>query len=123
LVTAEPQLHVGDVVAAAEFYAQRLGFSVAFIYGDPPFYAQVRRDGARLNLRHVDAPVVDPDRRDAEQLLSATIVLDDARALAHEYERAGVAFAQALRTEPWGAETFIVRDPDGNLVLFASAAE
>ena len=28
-------------------------------------------------------------------------------------------FFQTLKTEPWGARTFIVRDPDGNLVLFA----
>ena len=26
-----------------------------------------------------------------------------------------------LRAEPWGARTFIVADPDGNLILFASA--
>jgi len=31
-----------------------------------------------------------------------------------------VDFAQTLRNEPWGARTFIVRDPDGNLILFAS---
>jgi catechol 2,3-dioxygenase-like lactoylglutathione lyase family enzyme len=24
-----------------------------------------------------------------------------------------------LRTEPWGARTFIVKDPDGNLIAFA----
>lgn len=121
-ITAEPQLYVGDVVAATEFYSSRLGFSVAFMYGDPPFYAQVRRDGARLNMRQVTAPIVDRARRDAEQLLAATIIVDDAGALAREYERAGVELAQPLRTEPWGAETFIVRDPDGNLVLFASSA-
>jgi hypothetical protein len=30
---------------------------------------------------------------------------------------------QTLRKEPWGAETFIVKDPDGNLLLFADAAD
>ena len=25
-----------------------------FLHGDPPFYGQVERDGARLNLRHAD---------------------------------------------------------------------
>jgi hypothetical protein len=28
-----------------------------------------------------------------------------------------------LRKEPWGAETFIVKDPDGNLLLFAGPAD
>lgn len=122
-VAAEPQLFVHDVAASAEFYTSKLGFSLAFVYGEPAFYAQVFRDGARLNLRHVDTPVIDPRRREADQLLAATIALDDAAALFGEYHAAGVAFAQALQTEPWGARTFIVRDPDGNLILFAGHGE
>lgn len=119
LVAAEPQLYVRDLVASIAFYSRMLGFSVAFVYGEPPFYGQVFRDAARLNLRRVDGPVVDPVRRDAEQLLAASITLEDAPPLFLEYQKAGVEFAQPLRTEPWGARTFIVRDPDGNLLLFA----
>src|SRR3954465_384765 len=122
-LTAEPQLFVRDVAAATEFYKRKLGFSVAFSYGEPPFYGQVFRDGARLNLRHVDEAVLDPARRDAEQLLSASIALEDAEQLFVEYQNAGVQFAQSLRTEPSGARTFIVRDPDGNLLLFAGPGE
>ena len=123
LDAAEPQLYVRDVVASSDFYSRMLGFSVAFTYGEPPFYGQVFRDGARLNLRHVDAPVVDPVRRDSEQLLAASITLADAEPLFVEYQKAGVEFAQPLRTEPWGARTFVVRDPDGNLLLFAGKGE
>jgi catechol 2,3-dioxygenase-like lactoylglutathione lyase family enzyme len=123
LAAAEPQLYVRDLVASTEFYSRRLGFSVAFAYGEPPFYGQVVRDGARLNLRQVDGPVIDPVRRDAEQLLAASITLEDAKPLFLEYQKAGVEFAQPLRTEPWGARTFIVRDPDGNLLLFAGRGE
>jgi len=122
-VSAEPQLFVGDIPASCEFYAQKLGFVVAFTYGEPAFYAQVVRGGARLNLRQVDEPVIDPVRRDHEQLLSATITLDDAEPLFAEFRTAGVTFAQPLRTEPWGARTFVVRDPDGNLLLFAGRAD
>ena len=123
LLTAEPQLFVRDVSVAAEFYTRKLGFSVAFSYGEPPFYGQVFRDGARLNLRRVDNGVVDPIRRDTEQLLAASIALDDAKPLFLEYQAAGVEFVQPLRSESWGARTFIVRDPDGNLVLFAGQGE
>ena len=77
------------------------------------------RDGARLNLRCVSQPVIDPQRRNKEDLLSASITLDDAKPLFLEYQAAGVTFHQSLRTEPWGARTFIVRDPDNNLLLFA----
>ena len=40
-----------------------------------------------------------------------------------EFQAAGVPFFQTLRREPWGAKTFIVKDPDGNLLLFAGPAE
>jgi catechol 2,3-dioxygenase-like lactoylglutathione lyase family enzyme len=123
LQAAEPQLFVADIVAACEFYIKKLGFSLAFSYGEPPFYGQVFRDGARLNLRCIPAPFIDPGRRDAEQLLSASVTLDDVKPLFLEYQAAGVPFAQPLRTEPWGARTFIVCDPDGNLILFAGRGE
>lgn len=120
---AEPQLYVRDIVASCEYYSRVLGFSVAFTYGEPPFYAQVFRDAARLNLRQVDVPVGDRIRRDAEQLLAASITMEDAKPLFVEYQKAGVEFVQPLRTEPWGARTFVVRDPDGNLLLFAGRGE
>jgi catechol 2,3-dioxygenase-like lactoylglutathione lyase family enzyme len=123
LVAAEPQLYVRDIVASCEFYSRMLGFSVAFTYGEPPFYGQVFRDSVRLNLRQVDSPVIDPPRRDAEQLLAASITLEDAEPLFVEYQRAGVEFVQPLRAEPWGARTFIVSDADGNLLLFAGRGE
>ena len=123
LVAAEPQLYVRDIAASCDFYSRMLGFSVAFTYGEPPFYGQVFRDGARLNLRQVDEPVVNPTLRDTEQLLVASITMEDAKPLFVEYQKAGVEFVQPLRSEPWGARTFIVRDPDGNLLLFAGRGE
>ena len=123
LAFAEPQLFVSDIDAACAFYGQELGFRTRFTYGEPPFYAQVIRDGARLNLRHVDRPLFDKSLRAREDLLSATIVLDAIKPLFLEYQAAGVGFHQTLRTEPWGARTFIVEDPDGNLIAFATSAE
>ncbi|HEY2854457.1 MAG TPA: VOC family protein [Gemmatimonadaceae bacterium] len=123
LTAAEPQLYVRDIAVSTEFYVRRLGFSLAFSWGEPPFYAQVFRDGARLNLRCVDAPVIDRRLRDAEQLLAATITLEDAKPLFLEYQASAVEFAEPLQSQPWGARTFIVRDPDGNLILFAGRGE
>jgi hypothetical protein len=40
-----------------------------------------------------------------------------------EFQSADVDFHQPLRHEPWGARTFVVRDPDGNLVLFGAPAD
>lgn len=119
LTGAEPQLFVADIAAACRFFVEKLGFEVVFTYGTPPYYGQVRRDAARLNLRHVDAPVMDPARRDAQEWLAATITVTDPDALFASFQAAGASFARGLGTEPWGARTFIVRDPDGNLLYFA----
>jgi len=119
LISTEAQLFVSDIEASCDFFVSKLGFAIEFTYGEPPFYAQVRRDEARLNLRHVDGPVFVGGIRERETLLSASINVDDVKRLYLEYQAAGISFHQKLRTEPWGARTFIIADPDGNLVLFA----
>jgi catechol 2,3-dioxygenase-like lactoylglutathione lyase family enzyme len=119
LITAEPQLFVSDIKASCDFFTGKLGFSIVFLYGEPPFYGQVQRDQAALNLRHVDAPLFDNELREREDFLSASINVDDVKRLFLEFQAAGVPFHQTLRKEPWGATTFIVKDPDGNLLLFA----
>jgi hypothetical protein len=84
----------------------KLGFKIAFSYGEPPFYAQLFRDGGRLNLRKVGGAVFERDFRARERdALSATFILDDPKPLFLEYQSVGVAFHQALSTEPWRART------------------
>jgi catechol 2,3-dioxygenase-like lactoylglutathione lyase family enzyme len=120
------ELFVTDIKASCDFFVQKLGFSVVFTYGEPPFYAQVKRDRALLNFKCVDYTVIDPALRDRESLLSADMGLDthaEIEQLFLEFQTAGVTFFQTLRKEPWGAMTFIVKDPDGNLLLFAGPAE
>lgn len=119
LLGAHPQLFVSDVEASCRFFVAKLGFTVRFKYGKPAFYALVYRDSAYLNLRHVDAPVLN---REAEgDLLSASIPVGNVKALYAEYQSAGAPICQRLKKQPWGAEDFVVRDPDGNLIHFAQA--
>jgi catechol 2,3-dioxygenase-like lactoylglutathione lyase family enzyme len=125
LNSTEAQLFVADIEASCDFYTGKLGFTVTFVYGDPPFYGQVIRDQAKLNLRVVGEPVFSGDIRERAHLLSATLTLaskDEIEQLFLRYKAAGVPLHQALQSEPWGATTFAVRDPDGNLILFASPA-
>lgn len=126
LGAAEPCLFVRDFDASIKFFTEKLGFKVVFTYGTPAFYGQVGRDQALLNLRHVDASPFDGAMREREELLSASIGAGSAaaiRALFDEFKAAGVDFSQTLEQKPWGARDFIVRDLDGNLVLFAGTAD
>jgi catechol 2,3-dioxygenase-like lactoylglutathione lyase family enzyme len=125
LNSIEAQLFVANIKRSRDFYTNKLGFAVAFVYGDPPFYGQVVRDNARLNLRLVCEPVFVADVRKRENLLSASITVataNEIKQLFLSYQAAGVSFQQALKKEPWGARTFVVSDPDENLILFAGPA-
>ena len=126
ITAAEPQLFVADIKASCDFFTGKLGFSIVFTYGEPPFYAQVARDAARINLRCVATPPIDPELRDREELLAASLTVATAEEIKKLFlanQSAGVTFFQMLRREPWGARDFIVKDPDGNLLLFAGPAE
>ena len=121
----EAQLFVANIKSSCDFYTSKLGFAVEFIYGDPPYYGQVFRDNARLNLRLVSEPVFVADVRKREHLLSASITVNTANEIEQlflSYQAAGVSIHQALKKQPWGARTFIVSDLDENLILFAGPA-
>jgi uncharacterized glyoxalase superfamily protein PhnB len=72
-----------------------------------------------INLRRTEsAPWPTPP---AEQdLLAVRFEVDDVKALYLEVRDRGAQLYQRLRREPWGQRTFIVIDPDGNLVSFGS---
>ena len=101
---SEPEVYVSNFDTARDFYTGKLGFEVVFTYGEPVFVGDVR---------------------EREELVSAGFTLGSAaaiRALFAEYQEAGVDFFRPLKQEPWGARAFIVRDPFGNLLLFAGTA-
>jgi catechol 2,3-dioxygenase-like lactoylglutathione lyase family enzyme len=125
LTSVAAHLYVRDLQASTDFFTAKLGFCIDFVYGDPPFYGQVRRDNALLALRSMDESFFAEDIRQREGLLCASITLasaDEIKQLFLACQTADVPFAQSLRNEPWGAKTFVVQDPDGNLILFAGPA-
>jgi catechol 2,3-dioxygenase-like lactoylglutathione lyase family enzyme len=125
IVCAEPQLFVTDIKRAQEFFCEKLGFSLVFSCGDPPYYVQMGRDAARLNFRCVARSVIESAVRDREELLSVAMTVataEEIKLLFLEFQSAGVAFHRTLKKQPWGAKNFIVKDPDGNLLLFAGPA-
>ncbi|HEY4241550.1 MAG TPA: VOC family protein [Kofleriaceae bacterium] len=115
---ATPILFVRDVAAASAFYVSKLGFASDFVYGSPPFYGSVSRDGASLHLRLVHRTNFAELAADEESLILATIEVPDVDALFAELAARGVDFPQPLVDQPWGGRDFHVRDPDGNCLSF-----
>jgi catechol 2,3-dioxygenase-like lactoylglutathione lyase family enzyme len=124
LLNVEPTLFVTDFKRSLDFFTGRLGFKIAFTYGEPPFYGQVVRDAALLNLRFVHGPVL--DRSSEPDLLSASIWVSHAGQLFREFESREVSFHQPLQRAAWHGEGqggFIVSDPDGNLIGFGGRTD
>lgn len=117
-LSAVPILFVRDVRAAAAFYAERLGFQVDFLHGNPPFYGSVSRDRSCLHLRFVHEPNFSTLATREGSLILATVEVQNVKGLFEEYERRGVEFPQRLVRQPWGGIDFHVRDLDGNVISF-----
>jgi catechol 2,3-dioxygenase-like lactoylglutathione lyase family enzyme len=125
LTGTEAMLFVAEFPRAVDFYTATLGFQVEYTWGEPPYFGLVKRDRARLCLRLICEPVFAGDVRERQELLAAIVTLDSAagiNTLIAEFQAAGAPFFRGPTVEPWGARDVIVRDPDGNLVLFAGPA-
>ena len=115
-----PILFVRHVTASAGFYRDKLGFTIDFLYGEPPFYGSVSRDGVCLHLRHVHQTNFTEIAAREPSLILASFEVDNVQALADEFAAKGVDFAQPVTKEDWGGTDFHVRDPDGNVVSFVT---
>lgn len=118
LLGAVPILFVRDVTASAEFFQTKLGFTLDFLHGQPPFYGSVSRDHLCIHLRHVGEPNFAALAQRETALILASVEVRNIKALYEEFVAGDVAFAQRLTRHPWGGIDFHVRDPDGNVISF-----
>ena len=103
-------LAVRDISAAVDFYANKLGFRLAFTWGDPPNFAGVNLgDNVQIFLRQGT-----PDPNGSVVFF----VIGDADEF-YDFHRAnGVEIAEAPSDKPWHIRDYTVRDLDGNYLIF-----
>jgi uncharacterized glyoxalase superfamily protein PhnB len=108
-----PYLLVEDVVRAAEFYRDALGFSLDRTWGTPPFLAAVHRDGVRILLGNRGDGGGTPWRQAV-----VYITVEDVDALCREYRGRGVKIVRAPETANYGMREFVIEDGSGYLLCF-----
>lgn len=123
LNTIIPQFFTTDLPATFKWYEDKLGFETDFLYGEPPFYGGVKRDGQLIFFRHQDElRPFEADKYEAEYL-DAMVQVNDIDRLYKELQDRGAEILSPLGRAEWGAMNFIVKDPDGHLLCFAEMAE
>jgi catechol 2,3-dioxygenase-like lactoylglutathione lyase family enzyme len=104
-----PSLSVSDIPAAAEFYAKKLGFFVAFTWGDPPTMAGV-------NLGHVQ--IFLEQGTPSPTGCSVYFVVGDADELYEFHGANGVEIVQPPGDRPYGLRDYTIRDLNGYALTF-----
>jgi catechol 2,3-dioxygenase-like lactoylglutathione lyase family enzyme len=118
ILTVSPILLVADVVKAAEYYVDKLGFTVPRFWGDTPHFCIPRRGPCSVMLNQVGAdPAYRPNAAFNERF-DVYFEVDDADALHAEYEASGADIVCAPEDMPYLMREFQVRDIDGHLLAF-----
>ena len=115
----QPVLAVADVRAAAEYYRDKLGFTIGFLFGEPPTYAGLwlgtwTATGANIHLARRDGPPP------VEGFSLYINVGPDIDALHAVYKARGVDILGEVVQQPWGMREFAIRDCSGYVLRFGT---
>ena len=115
---AAPFLLVDDVVRAADYYRDKLGFEVGRFFGEPPGFVIVRRNTARVMLRQTPAkPALLSNTSKLPHALDLYIWVSDVQSLAQELKTRGAKIVSEPELED-GRREMLVNDLDGYLLCF-----
>ena len=104
-----PALSVSDIVAATDFYTKKLGFKLAFTWGDPPTMAGLILDQVQIFLE-LGSP--------SPKGCSVYFLVGDADAL-YEFQQAnGVEIVEPPGDRHYGIRDYRVRDLHGYVLGF-----
>jgi len=108
-----PQFVVPDVVQAAEYYRDHLGFNIADYFGDPPVFAIVVRDGVELHFGRGDPGANQPNRAKRRDGLDGYIWVEDLDALAAELQSRAATVVEGPVLRGYGLREIVVEDCNG----------
>jgi uncharacterized glyoxalase superfamily protein PhnB len=114
-----PFLLVADVVRAAEYYRDRLGFTIrGYFFEDPPVFAMVGRDDHIVMLSLMTGGRGGSNRDHKAEALDAYLSVDDVDALHAEFQQRGADLIGPPQLRIYGMKELEVRDLDGYVICF-----
>jgi uncharacterized glyoxalase superfamily protein PhnB len=115
-----PYFLVADVAKAAEYYRDKLGFTIrGYFFEDPPVFAMVGRDDDQtIMLSLIKDGRGGSNRVYKPEGIDAYLWVDDADALYRAFQRAGADIVTPPQLRIYGMKELEVRDLDGYVLCF-----
>ena len=116
LKSIAPQFAVPDVIAAAEYYQDILGFRILGYFGQPPVFSIVARDNVEIQLGKSD-PTASPAHNSVqrEDGLDAYVWVTDLESLFAELKERGANIIEPPQLRVYHCYEMVVEDKFGPL--------
>ena len=115
-----PQFVVPDVVQAAEYYRDVLGFEILGYFLDPPVFAMVGRDDVEIQFGKSDGAPPEPNAARRRAGLDAYVWVEDVDSLAEELKASGARILEGPVTREYGMREIVIQDLFGFTLAFGS---
>lgn len=119
---ATPVFLVADIAATMQWYRETLGFTGRAVPESPPHnFGIIGRDGVEIMLQRLDG-YRKPDLYEERDggVWSVYLRVDGIRELFDQLSTTpGVNILEPLRAQPYGQTEFVVKDPNGYVLVFA----
>jgi catechol 2,3-dioxygenase-like lactoylglutathione lyase family enzyme len=117
ITSAIPVIAVSDSARSEDYYCSVLGFHTMFAYRPDlskrdPCYLGVARDGVWLHLQSF--------KRERAGMTDAFLWVADVDLLHDEISARGAVVQLPPTDQTWGTRETGIRDPDGNVLVFAT---
>lgn len=114
-----PYLFVDDVQVSANWYRDKLGFGYDRLWGEPPCFVMVKRNGVILMLKQMPGQArpnakVDPE----DSAWNAYLWVEGVDELYEEFKSKGVKIARPICDQEYGCRDFDMEDCNGYVLCF-----
>jgi uncharacterized glyoxalase superfamily protein PhnB len=118
LIASAPILLVKDVTHSANWYRDKLGFTITKLFGEPANFAIIERDGHYMMFSSAPANEIRPNWKIVEKTSNVYFWVNDVETLYKEFIDSGATIDYSLYTAPYGVKEFGINDPDEYDIAF-----
>jgi hypothetical protein len=113
ITAAATILLVKDVAHSANWYRDKLGFTIVTFDSENSRFAILQRDGHYIMFHTADdASLIKPNWKVADKTSNIYFWVDDVETLYKEFIASGATIDYELYPAPWGVKEFGISNPD-----------